>query len=66
MNERKLTDGRKKQINDLTHIQLCGIWRFGVSGDWRLQGDCGAYFKKRLFDHFGGFTVEISKSLGWG
>ena len=49
----------------MTHYQLCYIWRFSKVGDPLLQGDTGQYFKERLFEHFGGFTPEISKHLGW-
>ncbi len=55
----------KAEIDSLSHYDLCRIWRFSKDGDPRLSGEVGQYFKDRLFKHFGGFTPEISKSLGW-
>ncbi len=60
----ELTDERKAKIDSMDHYSMCSAWRFGKSGDWRFIGECGDYFKNRLFKHFGGFTPEISKSLG--
>ncbi|MBW8002648.1 MAG: hypothetical protein FVQ80_11605 [Planctomycetes bacterium] len=62
----ELTDGRKKTIDEMSHHQLCSYWRFAKTGAPLIMGECGDYFKKRLFEHFGGFTPEISKSLGFG
>ena len=61
----ELTEARKKIISELSHYDMCDLWRSAPSGSWMLMGDCGDYFKKRLFEHFGGFTPAISKSLGW-
>jgi hypothetical protein len=60
-----MTEAEKKQIDSMSHYQLCHRWRFSESGDPLLQGDTGQYFKKVLFEEKGGFTPEISKSLGW-
>ena len=57
---------RKKQIDEMSHYEMCSMWRFAATGTWQIMGECGEYFKKRLFEHFGGFTPEISKSLGHG
>lgn len=61
----ELTEERKKTIDSMTHYDMCYVWRFTGSADWRIIGACGDYFKDRLFKHFGGFTPEISKSLGF-
>lgn len=61
-----MTDEDKKKIDSMTHHDLCMLWRFGTSWHPLLQGDTGEYVKSRLFDHFGGFTPQISKSIGWG
>jgi len=55
----------KEEIDNLSHYEMCQIWRFSKSGNPYLSGEVGQYFKDRLFEHFGGFTPEISKSLGW-
>lgn len=57
-----------KNIEEMDHYSMCSMWRFGESGrNIYLRNDLptGEAFKKRLFEHFGGFTPEISKSLGW-
>ena len=64
MDDFTLTEERKAAIDAMSHYSMCSKWRFAKSGDWMIMGECGDYFKKRLFDHFGGFTPEISKSLG--
>lgn len=58
-----LTDDRKNEIDNMSHYDMCHVWRFAKIGDWHVMGECGNYFTKRLFKHFGGFTPEISKSL---
>jgi len=60
-----MTEEQKAKIDSMSHYELCRIWRFSKVGDPLLQGETGVYFKERLFTHFGGFTPEISKSLGW-
>ncbi len=55
----------KAGIDNMTHMELCRMWRFATPGDPLLQGEAGDYFKARL-DSFGGFTPAISKAIGWG
>jgi len=59
-----MTDEQKNQIDSMSQYQLCSKWRFSPSGDPLLQGDTGDYFSKTMKEK-GGFTPEISKSLGW-
>ena len=54
----------KEEIDNLSHYEMCQIWRFSRSGNPYLSGEVGQYFKNRLFEYFGGFTPGISKSLG--
>ena len=58
-----------KQINKLSHTDMCRLWRFGNrEADYKpeyFQGVYGQIFEDRLFNHFGGFTAEISKRLDW-
>ena len=62
-----------KEINGMEHYSMCSAWRFAKDADPRFRSDLittegkslGTLFKERLFDHFGGFTPDISKSLGW-
>ncbi len=61
----ELTPELKAQIDAMTHYDMCSKWRFAKVGDPLLAGETGEYFKKRLFEHWGGFTPAISKALGW-
>lgn len=58
-----------ERIKNMTHVEMCRRWRFGAPDgqEIMLRSDLptGEAFKKRLFDHFGGFTPEISKKIGW-
>ena len=60
-----MTPEQKNKIDSMSHYELCRRWRFSASGDPLFQGECGEYFKKKLFEEHGGFTPEISKSLGF-
>lgn len=53
------------KINQMSHYDMCSLWRFAVSGHPYFDSTLPYYevFKKRL-DGFGGFTPEISKQLG--
>jgi hypothetical protein len=57
----------KKEIDGMTHEEMCRIWRFGSDRREFTDGTNPAsqYFSDRLFKHFGGFTPEISKRTGW-
>lgn len=59
-----MTPEQKQLIDSMTQYELCSKWRFASCGDPLFQGDTGKYFSKVLVDK-GGFTPEISKSLGW-
>ena len=54
-------------INEMDHRSMCSMWRFAPSGHEYFDKTKPYHkiFRKRLFDHFGGFTPEISKSIGW-
>ena len=58
-----MTQDEKDRIDKLDQYELCRLWRFHPSGHPLLQGDTGKYFKEKLKEK-GGFTPEISKSLG--
>ena len=57
-----------KSIESMDHFTMCRLWRFAPAGS-EIYFDStlptGEAFKKRLFEHFGGFTPEISKELRW-
>ena len=57
----------KKEIDGLTHEQMCRCWRFGTGKpEWfDSTNELSDYFRERLFVHFGGFNSEISKRIGW-
>ena len=54
----------KAQIDAMSQLELCRHWRFAEIGDPLLQDETGDYFKHKLMEA-GGFTPEISKSIGW-
>ena len=58
-----MTDQEKKTIDEMSQYDLCRLWRFAKSGHPLLQDDAGKYFSEKLKEK-GGFTPEISKSLG--
>ena len=60
-----MSEENKKEIDQMTHIELCRLWRFGSDNNHLLQGENGEYLKDRLFNHFGGFNSTISKQIGW-
>jgi len=60
----EMTEEIKAKIDSLDRYEMCRIWRYAASGHSLLQGEAGDYFKTRLYD-LGGFSPEISKSLGW-
>jgi len=64
MTEQERVEALKKQIDGMSHYGLCSRWRFSKAGDPFFQGEVGDYFKAKLKE-MGGFTPEISKSLGW-
>ena len=55
-----------EKIDSMSRYEMCRLWRFGGSGHIYFDGSKPyyKYFKKR-FDELGGFSPEISKSLGW-
>lgn len=55
----------KKKIDNMTHEELARFWRFGSSSNTLFHGETGRYLKDRLFKHFGGFTPELSRKIGW-
>ena len=66
-------DSLAESINTTDHFSLCYAWRKSKDGDPKFRNDLitssgkslGDIFKERLFDHYGGFTPEISKEIGW-
>lgn len=57
----------KAEIDNLSHEEMCRHWRFGTGKRiwFDSTNELAGYFKDRLFNHFGGFTPEISKRIGW-
>ena len=60
----KTLDEIKNEIDQMSHYELCRVWRFAKIGDPRFQGEAGDYFAQKLKEA-GGFTPEISKAIGW-
>jgi hypothetical protein len=59
------TDPVVQKINGMSHFEMCHLWRFAPAGHPYFDSSqpYAEVFRKRLFDHFGGFTPEISKAL---
>jgi hypothetical protein len=57
----------KAEVDELSHYSMCYMWRFGKGNPayFDSTNPISSYFKDRLFVHFGGFTPEISKQIGW-
>lgn len=57
----------EKEINGLSHFEMCELVRFAPVGHkyFDKSKPYNRFFKKR-FVELGGFTPEVSKSLGWG
>ena len=58
----------KKQIDAMSQYQMAKLWRFAPSEHPYFdstKGDLAEYFKNKFFRERGGFTPEISKSIGW-
>lgn len=55
------------KINTMEHLDMCALWRQAPAGHpyFDTTKPYHKVFRKRLFDHFGGFTPKISKSIGW-
>jgi len=55
------------KINAMSHFDMCALWRRAPVGDLYFDSTqpFAEVFRKRLFEHFGGFTPEISKELDW-
>jgi hypothetical protein len=67
MAEDKTYDELKAEIDQMTHYQICYIWRLGTGNPAYFDNSnpISTYFSNRLFKHFGGFTPQISKQIGW-
>jgi len=65
----KTYEEMKSDIDKMSHYDMCYMWRFNDCSTLHPYLDksnpISEYFVNRLFNYFGGFTPEISKSLGW-
>lgn len=68
MNKPEDYDEQVARINGMTHIEMARLWRFAPSGHPYFDGSLPYYelFRDRFLVHFGGFTPELSKAIGWG
>jgi hypothetical protein len=59
-------EAMKKNIDEMDHMSMATLWRNAPAGHPYFRSDLPLYerFKKR-FESMGGFTPEISKSVGW-
>lgn len=53
------------KINQMSQFEMCALWRHAPTGHpyFDTTGPYAHAFEDRLFNHFGGFTPEISKAL---
>lgn len=61
-------DKAMKEIEGMDHFEMCHLWRNAPAGSeiyFRSDLPTGEAFKDRLFQHFGGFTPQISRELGF-
>lgn len=68
MSEKEITFQQlKDEIDQLSHYEMCKMWRMGTGRPeyFDRTNPASQYFQDRLFKHFGGFTPEISKQIGW-
>ena len=65
----KLTEERKKWIDEMSYEQLLSKWRFAPAGDTLFQGETGEYFAKVMKEKRDSVSneehVATSKRLGW-
>jgi len=61
--ESPLTEEVKHLIDGFTRYEMCRQWRFSGLGTF-VYGPVYEYWNSR-FRELGGFSPEISKSLGW-
>lgn len=68
-------DKAADEIREMDHYTMCYNWRMMKTGTHiyfrkdliaSTGMSLGDIYTDRLFKHFGGFTPEISKSIGWG
>ncbi len=59
------TEEEIEKINTMGHEEMCKLWRFAPSDHPYFNSTLPYYeiFRGRLFDHFGGFSPQISKAL---
>lgn len=53
----------KDRIDAMSREEMARLWRFAPAGDPLFQAEVGKYFEQR-FKKLGGFSPQISKSLG--
>lgn len=70
---RELTETQEKEIEiieKMEHYDMCSLWRFAPYGHRYFDNTYPYYevFRKRLFEHFGGFTPQLANLLygDWG
>lgn len=57
----------KKRIDAMSQYDMAELWRFAPPGHPYFDSTLplADYFKNKFFKEKGGFTPEISKSIGW-
>lgn len=63
--ERERISEIKKKIDQMSHIEMAKLYRFGSSDcEYFKKGEVGDYFEAK-FKKYGGMTTAISKTIGW-
>ena len=63
-----LTDGIKKQIDEMGYEGMLRRWRFAPSGDEMFQGESGEYYKTAMCkrrDKDPTAHTRASRAIGW-
>ncbi len=64
----ELTENEKveiEKINNMCHEEMCKLWKYAPTGHIYFDSTKPyvKIFEDRLFNHFGGFTPELSKRI---
>jgi len=60
-----MTNKQKKDIDNMTHEEMCRLYRFAPIGHpyFAMNTEAYRYFSEK-FRKFGGMTSEMSKKIG--
>ena len=53
-----------EEVEQMTRLELCRLWRFAPAGEFWRHGDPVAEAAEKRLKTLGGFSPEISKQIG--